>query len=195
MVDDVGVQIETPLRQKSKTGSSGRLVVWLVVISLAMMFLPLWLMSNTLQEDVALLETEHAQLSEALSLTPTPDEAAEGLRAELLALRNNVVSVENAVEELSDRGLDWYAIMDLLLQYDQAAMQLTHVAQLEFGLQVEGIAGTEDAILGYVNILRSTAFFDGVQVQSITREVQEEGQADRFAFQLLVEIGGDGDDG
>jgi len=194
MIDNFEGEAGTPPKEKAKKGDSGRLVVWLVALSMAMLFLPLWLMSATLQEDVAQLETEQAQLAEALNLTPTPDAAAEDLRTELLALRNDVVTLEGKIEELAGQSLDWYVVMDLLLQYDQSAMQLTHIAQQERGLIVEGLAENEDSILSYVNTLRQAATFDGVQVQSILREDgAEDAQPDRYAFQLLVELGGDND--
>ncbi|MCA9915913.1 MAG: hypothetical protein KC496_21310, partial [Anaerolineae bacterium] len=163
VTEDVRPQQDN-LPEKPKKGSNGRLVVWLVAMSMAMLFLPLFLMASTLQEDVLAMETEYAQLSEALSLTPTPDVAAEDIRVTLLQLQSDAVLLTSTYDELANAGLDWFAVMDSLLQYDQEAILLTRIMQEENGLLVEGTATNENAILRYVNTLREADPFSGVQV-------------------------------
>lgn len=174
--------------EKPKNGNSGRMVVWLVAMSMAMLFVPLYLMSSTLQEDVIALETEYAQLSEALSLTPTPDAAAEDIRSNLLGLQSDIVLLTSTYDELANARLDWFAVMDWLLQYDQEAILLTRLVQEDRGLLVEGMASNENAILRYVNILREAEIFSGVQVLSILREEPDEEQPERYEFQLSVDL-------
>ncbi len=196
VTEDVRPQVESS-PEKPKKGNSGRLVVWLVAMSMAMLFVPLYLMSSTLQEDVIALETEYAQLSEALSLTPTPDAAAEDIRSNLLTLQSDTVLLTSTYDELANAGLDWFVVMDTLLQYERDAMLLTRVVQEEIGLLVEGTATNESAILRYVSTLRDAEVFNGVQVLSILREdqgteqeEQEGAQPERYAFQLRVQLDG-----
>lgn len=164
----------------------GRLVMWLVVLGIALLFLPLGLLTMQLRMERLALEEEVSALTDSASVTPTPDPDSEDLRSRLLILREVETTLHSLQTTLQDQRQEWPPVMAALLGYDFRQIELTRIAQTDGLLLVEGRAADEDAVLAYVNSLREEGLFRRVQVQSIVRN--EERETDRgFDFQLSLE--------
>ncbi|MAS34932.1 MAG: hypothetical protein CL610_13060 [Anaerolineaceae bacterium] len=157
--------------QPENTGGSSRLVLWLVMFSLGILFLPLYLISTTIQESVIPLESELATLEAQLTATPAPDPAEEALRAELLSLNQQVRALEVVQGELETNHTNWPAIMAVIAGYDQNVMRLTALKQTDIHVTLNGAAQNESVVTAYADDLRASAYFDSVKVQSLNLRI------------------------
>lgn len=154
--------------ESESSGGSSRLILWLIIAGLGILFVPLYLVSATLKESKAPLETELADIQATLTVTPQPDPEEQALRDNLLQLRSQAGELETLYTDLSANHVDWPAAMAVIANYDPSQMALTGLTQAEQLVTLTGRANDETIVMAYADMLRDSARFGEVKVQSIT---------------------------
>lgn len=179
--------------------STSRLVIWLVILSFMLLLLPLYLISTTIQQDIAGLETELTGLQATLAYTPPPVPEEEALREALTSARGRLNLLAPLNDELAASHINWPATIAAIGAYDQREIDLTTLTQTENRIIINGRADQETAVMAYADVLKESELFARVIVQSITmRDLPGPTPTDREAptpvparvaeFAILVEL-------
>ncbi len=162
-------EVQPEDEQSNEGGSSARrFVPWLIVLAIALLFVPLYLTSFTLTDTLTPLETESAMLDTTITAPPPVPAAEQTLTSHLLDLNGQLNAIRNVPPTLIAGHLDWPAIMTMLHSYDANKIRLTGLNHTNTRLTLSGNAIEENAVLDYSNALQQTGFFSRVQVQTIT---------------------------
>ncbi|MBZ0296211.1 MAG: PilN domain-containing protein [Anaerolineae bacterium] len=165
---------EMPEMEVTKpTPSQGlsRLILWLLVLSMGILFVPVFLAGTTIQEENAKLQAEIDQLDESLNVTPTPDPAEARLSDELEAARSQYNALGPAQAAFTSQHVDWPTLMNNIRQFDATRMTLTGMQQNDARLTIKGSAVDEPAVMAYVEQLGNNPGFADVAVLDISREI------------------------
>jgi hypothetical protein len=170
-----------------------RLAIWLVALSLMGMMLPIFLISNTIQQEVVALSTEEANLAATLAVTPGPDPEQVLLEDNLSTIRRNTVVLESTWDRLVAQHIDWPQVMAALADYDPARIAPTGLTQVGTRLSLTGLALDEPSIFAYTQTLNASGIFQHVVMQTISRvtpETTEDGAASvtMSEFTLALEL-------
>jgi Tfp pilus assembly protein PilN len=142
-------------------------ILWLGVLGLTILFIPLYLMANTLGNEVAQLEAELTPLQTALAATPGALPQAQALRVTLTAVHNQTDQVAAILPVLEAEKVDWNAVMLAINQGDDSGIQLTGLEQSGDQLLIRGRAANEDAVTDYAYQLETSGQFNQVMIQSM----------------------------
>ncbi len=143
-------------------------ILWLFVLGLTILFIPLYLMANTLDNEVAQLEAEAIPLQTALAGTPGSLPQAQTLIVTLTAVHNQTDQMAAILPMLEAENVDWNAIMLAINNGDSSGIQLTGLEQSGDQLLIRGRAANEDAVTDYAHQLETSGQFNQVMIQSIT---------------------------
>lgn len=152
-----------------ETRGIGRsLIPWLILLALAVLFVPLFVGASTIESAVAPLATESDILQATITAPPPAPLQEQTLTANLLSLRSRLAALENIPATLVAEHIDWPAIMASVLSYDTNRIRLLSFNQENTHLTLQGKGLEESAVLEYVTTLQNMSYFSGVHVQSIT---------------------------
>lgn len=181
--------IESLLDDPDEDASPSRkpLVLWLVTLSVAILFAPLYLLSTTLQADVNKLETELVSLGGSLPSTaaeaggddqagaqPTANAgaSADAAATEEVSPITEAMGVINELSALQTNleaaHVDWPAVMMAVNGADGAQITLDGLSQTDNRVLISGRAVDEGAVLAYAQQLTDSEQFARVIVQSIS---------------------------
>ena len=145
-----------------------RVTGWLIVCGLGLLFVPLFLMGQALQDDNQMLSAELDTIQLTLTSALPADPQEEQLRQELSEVRELTLELENV--NLAEQHINWPDVMGVLANYDQSQLALTGLAQTGRRVILTGRAQTETAIMNYADSLEQSGHFTLVSVRSITLE-------------------------
>ncbi len=143
------------------------IVLWLIVLGLAILFVPLYLAGVTIQADVGRLQGDLVTIQASLSSVPTPVPEVQALMSTLNAVQAEVNQVNAVVPTLVAARTDWPAVMAALANYNPDRIALHSVAQAENRLTISGRASDDGAVVEYARALEGSGLFSHVIVQSI----------------------------
>ncbi len=143
------------------------MILWLGVLGLAILFIPLYLMANSLGGEVAQLEAEVVPLQTALAATPGPLPQAQEMIVTLTAVHNQTDQLEAILPVLEAENVDWNAVMAAINNVDGSGVKLTGIEQSDDQLLIHGRAANEDFVTDYVRQLETSGQFNQVVIQSI----------------------------
>lgn len=141
-----------------------QVVLWLVVLALAVVLIPLMLISGWVRNDVARLENELLAVQSALNTATTPSGEVARIRDEIARI-DQLVSTMQTVTVSS--GLNWPMITGAVVEYDPAVIELTSLTQTGKKVQITGRATNNDAVVRYQQALLKAGAFDDVVVISL----------------------------
>lgn len=143
------------------------IVLWLVVLSLVILFAPLYLVSSILKGDVGEMQAQLDAMHETLGSASETDAEAEpeSPTAGLMAEINELSAVRSG---LVARHVDWPAVLAVVNSYDGARITLNGLSQTENRVLVSGLAADEGAVLAFSQTLNDSGLFTRVIVQSIS---------------------------
>lgn len=147
--------------------SRSRLAIWLVALALAAMFVPVYLVSGSLEEATIPLEQQAEALAMTLTAPPVVPEEEQQLTDRLLAARGQLSSIQEIPVTLAAQHLDWPSITQALLNYDANSIRLTSFTHDSIVLTLIGSATAESEAIRYAEMLESSGLFLRVSVQSI----------------------------
>lgn len=158
------------LEDEIEPGSSRRsLVVWLIVIGLAILFIPLYLVFNTLRADVTRMESELTPLQEKLAAEGTPPPELQLLREQVAAANSDVDAIAAVYPTLVASHIDWQPAMKTIANYDRTQMLLVDITQNIRKLTITGKAFDQSQVVAYARTLEESGLFSSVEIQSIVQ--------------------------
>jgi Tfp pilus assembly protein PilN len=150
---------------------SSRVILWLVVFSLAGLILPLVLISTAVAQDNRKVALELAQIEQDIESARQPEPEEQTLRDSLLETQQQVTMLKGVREDIVTRHVNWSAVMTAVGNYGSVRMTLTGLSQTEKQITLSGQAETESTIIAYARMLEETGLFSRVVVQSISLSV------------------------
>jgi len=159
---------DQPQEGEAPARGSSKLVLWLIICGLGVLFLPLYIISTTVKTTNEELTTELADIEATLSATPPVPAELQTLSAEFANTQLQSQTVGSINSTLQDSYINWPTVMAALGAYDLGQMSLTSITQIDNGMRLTGRATREIVAMAYADMLRSSGLFDNVAVESIT---------------------------
>lgn len=144
------------------------IILWLVVIGLAILFLPLYLISTVIGADVARLEGELSEMQLALAAEPTVNPTVVVLQQEVAAAQAQANELSAVQTNLTSGQINWPQVMTALNNYDTNQLAIDALAQTDNRLLITGQAIDDAAVIAYARQLEDSGQFARVVVQSIS---------------------------
>ena len=119
-------------------GRSSSIIIWLIVFSMAVLFLPLYLITTTLQEGIPQLEAELATLEAEIAITATTDPREIEMRGTLSALRADITALSAQNEALWAAHINWPAVIAHIADHDPSQLSITQLTQVERRIALSG---------------------------------------------------------
>ena len=142
---------------------------WLIALGMLLVFLTLFLVSQTIQETTIPLATEVEVLRTTLTAVPQPLPAREEINSAMLRFASNAAVLSGLTGTLTAQHITWPEVINRLADYDGSQVYLTGIAQQPTGqIVVSGQAINESVVINYTDRLRQSDQFTSVVVQSIT---------------------------
>lgn len=139
-------------------------VIGLMAFSLLILLLALYLISTSVQNDIARSEANLASLQSQLIRLQTPAPAVQ----ELLTTLSTTLTLANKLEAARPTiGHQWPALIAVLGSYDPAAITLTALRQEGNRITLTGQAINDSSAVAYVNQLEESTLFTSVVLESI----------------------------
>lgn len=139
-------------------------VIGLVMFSLLILLLALYLISTSVQNDIARSEANVASLQSQVLRLQTPAPAVQEL---LTTLSNTLTLADKLTAARPPTGHNWPTLVAALGNYDQAALTLTALRQDGSRITLTGQAGNDSSVVEYVHRLEGTKLFTSVVLESI----------------------------
>jgi Tfp pilus assembly protein PilN len=168
--DDEDNGFEEPI-EEPHPGTSSRIIPWLVVMSMVIVFGTLFMVSNTIRQQQPELQAELDTISATLAVTPAPQPEEEALSGELLRVMEHSAALEPIRDQLVAGRIDWPVTMNAINNYNGAVMQITGLSQSGRQIIILGRSTDESTAMGYAQHLRDSGLFGAVTVQSITLQL------------------------
>lgn len=147
---------------------SSKLVLWLIICGLGVLFLPLYVISTTVKTSAEELALDVENISVTLSAPPPVNPTEVTLQAAFASVQSQSKAVDSINGALKDSYVNWPMVMAALGAYDTSQMSLNSVTQTDHVLRVTGRANRELVAMAYADMLRASGLFDDVAVESIT---------------------------
>lgn len=157
---------DTP--EVSRPVVSSRLILWLVVFSLGLLFVPLYVVSTTIKQNNVPLVTQLAMIGATLTSTPPPDPLEAPLKSTLAGVQKQINALNSIQPTLVAGHTDWAATISVIARFDPTLMALTGVTQSDRQIIITGQAGSEATVMTYADTLRNSDQFSRVVLQSIS---------------------------
>ena len=145
------------------------MIWWLSVLGLVVLFVPLYLMSNTLSNEVGRLESEIVPLQTVLAATPAPLPEAQGLIVTLTAVHGQIDQMDTILPTLAADNINWAAALAAINNVDDNGIQLTGLEQSGNQLFIRGRAQNDDFVIDYARQLEVSGQFTKVDLRSIAQ--------------------------
>ena len=139
-------------------------VIGLVMFSLLILLLALYLISTSVQNDIARSEANVASLQNQVLRLQTPAPAVQEL---LTTLSNTLTLADKLTAARPPTGHNWPTLVAALGNYDPAALTLTALRQDGNRITLTGQAGNDSSVVAYVHRLEGTKLFTSVVLESI----------------------------
>jgi hypothetical protein len=154
--------------EESAPQPRSRMAIYLIIVGLALLFLPLFLIANTIKEENQTLAAELANIQITLAVTPLVDPTEQALSAELMSVRQQNASIESIQATLSVSHMDWPSLMAVISAYDDSVMSIIEASQSELGVVINGQAADQGVVMAYIDMLRASGVFDPVALEELS---------------------------
>lgn len=162
------VDNEDELQEGDAPPRSSKLVLWLIICGLGVLFLPMYIISTTVKTTNEALTTELTSIEQTLTAPAPIDPRIQTLSAEYSNTQKQSQAVGSINSTLKNTYVNWPTIMAALGAFDLGQMSVTSVTQIDSGMRITGRATREIVAMSYADMLRETGLFDNVAVESIT---------------------------
>lgn len=149
----------------------GRVILWLVALSLGVLFLPLYLLGATIDEQNARLQDDIGTQQARLDSGPPASLDVQGLQATLSAALGHLSALQPASESLESNRIDWPSVAASLSNYHDDYMVVLGMTQIDRLLTLQGRAWNEQTVLDYARRLEESGHFTTVTVQSLSGNI------------------------
>lgn len=164
-------QIDAIPEDAPRQGRAGRLILWLVVLSLGFLFLPLYLLWITVDENNHELETDISTLQAELASSPVPSADEAELQAALTTALDRISILQPVQSQVERDHVSWPAVAVSIGNYHDDYMVLLGMTQTGRMLTLSGRAWDEKTVLEYAARLEESGYFDHVSIQSLSANI------------------------
>lgn len=158
--------------QEEAPRSRSTLIMWLIALAISALFVPVYLVSESVTEASVPLEAELESLQATLTAPPQVPQEEQALTNRLLRLRGQLNLIESAPATIIAGHTDWPNIMAAVQDYDANSIRLTAFSQTSAPLTLVGSAAAESAVLEYASALEASDLIERVSIQSIVLNPQ-----------------------
>jgi Tfp pilus assembly protein PilN len=152
--------------------------------------LALYLVSTSIQNDIARSGATLGAIQETLVRLSTPVPEIQALTATLTATLNLANTLEAA---RPPSGVNWPAVMAFIGNYNPTEITLTSLAQSGSRITLTGQATSESAVVEYTNALKASTLFSDVVTQSLKRIIPDAGSEEiseeTIEFVIVIILG------
>ncbi len=148
--------------------SIGRVVLWLIVFSLAALFVPLYLVFINIQTASAALRVERASLQAELERLAVPSSDTSAQLDTLTGLQEQNGILQPVIQQLNASYVNMPDLIAALSAYDPAVLSLTSIQQVDTTFVLSGQAPDQRIVIQYTDLLRQSNQFEQVVVEGIT---------------------------
>jgi len=157
----------SPAAEPPSGSSRTPLVLGLIAAGMAILFLPLFLVSATLNNEVKDLQAELGSVRAAQTRVPTPGLEVQRLLTPLAQTQGQIDQVKRVFPTLAAPRVDWTSVMTAIGSYDPNEIVLTSLTRTDNRLTLGGRAVRESIVLDYARNLEQTGLFSRVIIQSL----------------------------
>jgi Tfp pilus assembly protein PilN len=143
------------------------IILWLVVIGLAVLFLPLYFLSQNYQQDASRLRAELPRIQATLAALGPVDPQVQGLQSEIEQVQLTASALEQAFASVNPTRVDWPAMLASIGSFDPAQLSLTSLTHMGNHLLLAGKADAESSVEAYARELEKTGLFNRVSIESV----------------------------
>jgi len=143
------------------------IILGLVVIGLATLILPLYLVSVTIRGEITRLEADLLPIQVTLTRISAPAPEVRELMNTLAQVQESVSEIEEVSRPIVADRTDWLAIMAAISNYNPAQLALTSLTHADNLITLNGRAVDESTVVAYARALEESDLFSRVVVQSI----------------------------
>ena len=144
------------------------IILSLVAAGLAVLILPLYLVSASIRGDIARLEADLQPVQEALAEISTPAPEVLELMNTLTQTQKSAGQLEEAYPSIVAGRTDWQAVLAAIGSYDPAQLTLTSLTQADNLITLGGRAIDSSVVVAYADALKESDLFSRVDVQSMS---------------------------
>jgi len=156
-----------PEQHQPRKRSRRTIILWLVVISFAAFFIPLYFVSASIRSENTRLETDLQFVQQALTEGHTPAPEVQELMNTLAQVQEAAGEIEGAHNAITAGHTDWAAVMAAIGNYDPAQLTLTSLTQADNRITLNGRAIDDSIVIAYARALEESTLFSRVVVQSL----------------------------
>ncbi|MBI5958736.1 MAG: hypothetical protein HY866_08375 [Chloroflexi bacterium] len=154
-----------------ETGRPSRMVFWLIIMGLAGLFLPLYLLSTAIKEHNQTLKNDLAQIEQQESELSQPGSEQQTLQDELIKARQRLDLLSTVQTDLIAQHINWPAVMAVVGNNGYVQMELLSLSQANELIMLHGQAQAESVVMAYARMLEESDQFSRVIVQSISLKI------------------------
>jgi len=163
--------IELDEGDDSPASGGSRMVYWLIILGLGLLFLPLYLIATTIKDSSAELQTELDGLQATLAFTPPANPSEEALTSTLVFVRLEMAALESLQGTLVGMHINWPSVMAVIAAYEPVHMVINAVTQTGIAITIGGQADDPSVVSTYAEMLRTSGLFEEVAVGLINIEI------------------------
>jgi len=156
-----------PEQNQPRRSFQGAIILWWVVIGLAILSLPLYLVPLIVRGNITRLEADLLAVQETLTSSSTPAPEVQELMNTLAQIQKPASEIKEVSPTIVAGRTDWPAIMAAISNYNPAQIALSSLTHAGNQITLNGQAIDETAVAAYVRTLEGSNLFSRVVVQSI----------------------------
>ena len=149
MYDEPPIQEEEAPSEPTRL--TARLVPWVLMVGIALLFFPLTLISTAIDETNIQQGTQSAELQATITAPPPVPREEQTLTSQLLERRTALGAIENVPATMVAAHVDLPAIMAALRSYNANRIRLTAFNHPANRLTLDGAAMEERDVLTYIS--------------------------------------------
>lgn len=143
----------------------GAILLWMAAALLVLLSLPLFRLFDTMQEDLSNLEAAIMEAQTGRVFPPTGGELAT-LQARATAAASAENGLRAAFVRANQGRVPWLSVLERVIPDATSGVSLTSLRQHQDRLILQGVAGSEAALLAYSSRLQASPLFDDFQLSS-----------------------------
>ncbi|MBL8116399.1 MAG: PilN domain-containing protein [Anaerolineae bacterium] len=158
--------------EEGEEGSSGgsKIVLWLIIAGLLVLFFPLYVVSTTIQSSTETLTSELSSIEMTLSATVPVNPTQKALEGQFASVQQQNQAASSLQSTLVAAHINWPRVMAAIGAFDINQMYLMEVTQTEMNIRISGRAQQEGFVMAYAELLRQSNLFEAVSVDSISMQ-------------------------
>ncbi|MBI4785564.1 MAG: PilN domain-containing protein [Chloroflexi bacterium] len=159
--------LEEARAERPRRFSRATIALWLIAISMVVFFVPLFLISSLVGENVKGLQGDLNLIRVSLTNVPTPPPEARNLLNALSQSQAQTNQINRTSATLAAGRADWPAVMTALGNYNPDELTIATLARADNRITLTGRAVREQVVTTYVRSLEQSGLFTRVTLQSL----------------------------